>query len=161
MKPSFILLCEVSKGHAEGVQPSPQRRDRFQRSPMMRHIYPLAGKAIQVPLHHIAPRVTWQFHPLHQITCKLPQHISYSRRIMNHQGRIVFEDLKVPKLLKNKLALKLVVFSIKEEKRNTAAWLQKVFRSDPENTRPVKVISVPSKTIQETINPQVKSNTNK
>lgn len=80
---------------------------------------------------------------------------------MNHQGRIISEDLKVLKLLKNKSALKLDVYTSGKERSNIVAWLQKIFQSDPENMRPVNLISVPHKTKQETINPLGENNTDK
>lgn len=53
---------------------------------------------------------------------------------MNHQGRIIFEDLKVLKLLKNKLALKLDAYTSRQERSNIVAWLQ-VFKNEPENMK--------------------------
>lgn len=139
----------------KGVQPSP-RDEMDSTGPLWRgHIFTsLLSKPSLVSFHHIPLPVTWQLHPLHKTICKLPYHVSYPQRIMNHQGRIIFEDLKVLKLLKNKSALKLDVYTSGQERSNTVAW--QVFRSDPENTRPVKLISVPNKTKQETITPQVK-----
>lgn len=40
---------------------------------------------------------------------------------MNHQGRIIFEDLKVLKLLKSKSALKLDVYTSRQDRSNIVA----------------------------------------
>lgn len=152
-KPSFILISEVRRSTCWRELSLPTREEMDSTGPLWRgHIFTsLLSKPPKASFHP----VTWQLYTLLKYIRKLPHHISYPQSIINHQGRIILEDLEVLKLLKNKSVLKLDVCTRGQEWSNIVAWLQKVFRSDPENMRPVKLISVPNKT-KETINPWVK-----